>query len=259
VTPGLAPDGTLVTTNLYRLVIPVRPGEQNTMDNSRTGVTLEKLVRRQNRFLHVPVNKVHELNVAALLDYISNPTGLDATQAARFRAQHLVLRNVLSFDVRAYHPGATERHVGQNIPMAPGDVEWDYETGQVDTGSSFQDLRSGAYIDLGCNESGITAIPNFQEDPDPRSQLTLITWDTWPFYYERDEVDQDDNGGLIDEGVNGLNDNPNVNGVVDDPLERETAPPYPFPLRGVQVRVRIVDPDSQQVRQVTMAADFVPE
>jgi hypothetical protein len=49
-----------------------------------------------------------------------------------------------------------------------------------------------------------------------------------------------------------------VNGI-DDELERETSPPYPIPLRGIQVRVRIIDPDSRQVRQMTVASDFTPE
>ena len=63
--------------------------------------------------------------------------------------------------------------------------------------------------------------------------------------------------GLIDEAADGL-DNDLANGV-DDVLERETAPPYPVPLRGIQARLRIIDPDTRQVRQQTVVADFTPE
>ena len=59
-----------------------------------------------------------------------------------------------------------------------------------------------------------------------------------------------------DEATNGLDDD-GAHGI-DDPGERETAPPYPFPLRGIQIRIRAMEPDSRQIRQVTMVADFVP-
>ena len=49
-----------------------------------------------------------------------------------------------------------------------------------------------------------------------------------------------------------------ANGV-DDVGERETSPPYPVPLRGIQVRLRIIDRDTRQVRQMTVSSDFIPE
>ena len=62
---------------------------------------------------------------------------------------------------------------------------------------------------------------------------------------------------LIDEGQNGLDDN--AAGGVDDPQESETAPPYPFPLRGFQVIVRAFENNQQQMRQFTVSHDFTPE
>ena len=90
------------------------------------------------------------------------------------------------------------------------------------------------------------------------------TYDTWPFHYEHDGVDQQDGavaGGTADEGTNGLDDLVNgarTNGV-DDVGERETSPPYPFPLRGLKVTIRMIESDTRQVRQVSVVADFVPE
>ena len=49
------------------------------------------------------------------------------------------------------------------------------------------------------------------------------------------------------------------NPAVDDVTERETSPPYPFPLRGIQITLRIIDPDSRQSRQITVVNDFTPE
>jgi len=46
---------------------------------------------------------------------------------------------------------------------------------------------------------------------------------------------------------------------VDDLGERETSPPYPHPRRGIQIIIRTLDPDSRQVRQITVTSDFTPE
>jgi len=108
------------------------------------------------------------------------------------------------------------------------------------------------------------------------------TYDTWSYSYEQDGIDQN-NGPIVDLSTNGLDDNDNgiiddageatfrlidegqngidddgINGV-DDPGERETAPPYAWPLRGLQVRVRVYDGKTRQVRQGTVSVDFIPE
>jgi hypothetical protein len=81
-------------------------------------------------------------------------------------------------------------------------------------------------------------------------------YDTWAKSYERDGINQ--NGGmLIDEGTDGL-DNDGVNGV-DDNGERETIPPYPVRLRGLEVKVRVYEPGTRQVQQGTVGSDFIPE
>jgi len=75
-----------------------------------------------------------------------------------------------------------------------------------------------------------------------------------------DSVDSDGDGIFdegLDEGANNLDDD-GINGV-DDIGERETSPPYPVPLRGIKVTLRIWDPDSRQVRQVSVVANLTPE
>jgi len=89
------------------------------------------------------------------------------------------------------------------------------------------------------------------------------------------------NGGAIDEGTDGFDDTPGGaynNGVIDDSPqtatdysvtpptvsilsvgERETLAPYPFPLRGVQIRIRVYDHDSRQIREVKVVQDFLPD
>jgi len=91
-------------------------------------------------------------------------------------------------------------------------------------------------------------------------------YDTWSTHYEADGIDQDGVGNA-DQGTNGADDLvparltvPLIpaDGVIDDVDEWETKPPYPYPLRGIEVRIRCYEPSSRQVRQVTVRHTFVP-
>jgi len=96
------------------------------------------------------------------------------------------------------------------------------------------------------------------------------TYDTWTLFYERDGINQDIAtepvaAQIVDQGSDGL-DNPvpgssppQYVGGVDDVTERETVPPFPYPLRGVQIRIRVLEPNTRQVRQATVEGDFIPE
>lgn len=108
-----------------------------------------------------------------------------------------------------------------------------------------------------------------------RSQLApgYSVYDTWSFHYENNGVDEDLVNG-VDQGTNGLDErDPRLAGAVDlvdhvndipingpdDVGERETAPPYDKPLRGLQVLLRLYERDSRQVRQVSVNQHLVPE
>ena len=41
--------------------------------------------------------------------------------------------------------------------------------------------------------------------------------------------------------------------------KHDTLPPYSAPLRAIRVTIRVYEPSSQQVRQVTVVQDFLPE
>lgn len=110
------------------------------------------------------------------------------------------------------------------------------------------------------------------------ARLTRV-YDTWSFHYENNGLNEDGDFDVtgapqIDEGTNGFDDRDptlagdplridNNNDVAllgpDDPGERETSPPYPEPLRAVQVSLRVYEPDSKQIREVTVRQHFVPE
>jgi len=184
------------------------------------------------------------------------------------QGEDVVLRNVLAFDVRAYDPAAPLRRSG-TVVVAPGDPGW--------AGATQLNQGRGAYVDLNYRNRPTTSTTTDLDPPggstDPLADawfdqfpqnvsadgksLSLPTWDTWPLHYEHDGVDQDDGGTLIDEGTDGL-DNDNANGV-DDPNERETRPPYERPLRGIRITVRVYEPDTRQVRQISVIQNFASE
>ena len=61
---------------------------------------------------------------------------------------------------------------------------------------------------------------------------------------------------LLDQGIDGIDNN--NDGVIDDNLERETRPPYAYPVRSLQVGVRMIDKKSNLVLQQTVRESFVP-
>jgi len=139
-------------------------------------------------------------------------------------ADDVILTNVIGFDVKVWDPGAAN--------------------------------GMGKYVDLG-GPDAVTFALNRQH---PRALLRASAgqariYDTWSDHYEHDGLDQDSDG-VPDDGVNGFDDD--GNGLIDDPLERETWPPYPIPLRGIQVKIRCFERDSRQIREVTVVQDFLP-
>jgi len=194
-----------------------------------------------------------------------------------------MLSNVLAFDLRVFDPGAPLYMYGGVIVEPIGTNNYSplgnsfYTSVLSGTLSGF-----GAYVDLGWDDNGEypliplppnSPLPHFQRahtvgwhpaDPNnPNTRGNPAVYDTWSFHYENDGLDQDPNNpnpllaNLIDQGLNGLDDD-GINGV-DDILERETSPPYPVPLRGMQVKLRIYEPDTRQIREATVTRSFVPQ
>ena len=81
-----------------------------------------------------------------------------------------------------------------------------------------------------------------------------MLYDTGCFDYENDGIDQNQDG-IIDDFTNGIDDN-GIGGV-DDLTEVEGPTPYPVPLKGIQIKLRIYEPDSRQIREVTVTEDFL--
>jgi hypothetical protein len=212
------------------------------------------------------------------------------------RGEDIMLTNVLGFDLRVYDPGAplfSAKEIPGNAssPIAavlePTDPAWSTAYGHSDNMgsgivgsavSTFPFAGQGAYVDLGyIQRNGLPSVV-MPSSASPTGDAWIMPWfgdhgqlrhvngtvlapgysvyDTWSTHYENNGVDEDGDG-LFDEGTNGLDDD--LTFGPDDVGERETAPPYDRPLRGVQVVLRAYEPDSRQIRQVRVTQHFLPE
>lgn len=262
-----------------------------TNSNSLTNTNLAKLSTQTHNYPNLHEMAV-EILKKPLTGYLINPLGVlshlshspsattpIATIVESDLASILELTDMLAFDVRAYDPQAPLSLVQLNpttsLALVPGDPGY--------TSPNF--TTRGAFVDLGyLNEppadtltppqtntsvfsglpsrgsrmwwSGPTPLKVFVNDSGNPTPVNALTYDTWSVEYERDGIDQDTNN-LIDQGNDGL-DTDNQFGV-DDPQESETVPPYPTPLRGIQITIRAMDFSTRQVRQVSIVSDMMSE
>ena len=228
-------------------------------------------------------------------DHVDPITGTLQSYGDRTRvAEDVILTNVLSFDVKVWDPGAPVLEATDGSALLPGDPGYiqrliDLNSGGVNV------LSYGAYVDLNymcrlgtggintylSNLGPLLPRPLFHWAGDARSrlrgtepnvniplpdELLPAVYDTWSFHYERDGFDQDQDGlfdegtnGFDDDGTGGVDDAGDLNAVPPVPGELEAPPPYPYPLRGIQVKIRTFDPDSRQIREVTVEQEFLPE
>jgi hypothetical protein len=207
--------------------------------------TLADLTRRESRFLHSGVFP-HVFSAGA------NGQIFDVGLASPRVGEDVVLSNVIAFDVRVFDPAAEVTVAGDDAAV-PGDTA--FSSGNA----------NGCYVDLGngfaITGPSISTPPHFFSTgtangfPNQQTLLNRRTYDTWSTHFESNGSDEDGVYGA-DQGTNGLDDD--ADGLVDEDDEQETAPPYPYPLRGIEVRIRCFEPASRLVRQVTVRQTFVP-
>jgi prepilin-type N-terminal cleavage/methylation domain-containing protein len=247
--------------------------------------SLADLGRREHRFAHTP-SPGGSFPHAMLFNPKSTASVTTFTMGGASAGEDRVLSNLLSFDVRVFDPTAPLRADGELTDtdsdvsndaqgtIQPGDPGWDAAVAaNLSDPGQCPVVGFGAYVDLFYTRPGYspgTATSTFSDAPVYPGSLANAAayrailgtpYDTWALSYERDGINQDafEEGmmPLLDEGTDGL-DNNGTSGV-DDPGERETSPPYPVPLRGIQVRIRVLEPASRQMRQATVGADFIQE
>lgn len=222
------------------------------------------------------------------------PSTVNVNVSTRY-ADDVLLTHVLSFDVKAWDPTAPTIQTtatfagippGMYVPGDPGYVQiinnWasaglnTLQTNLLPVSSGGTVVAQGAYVDLNylgpviqqyltpaslsmahalasvSNFAG-PGVAQFGTNWSTGSGLAMV-YDTGCFDYENDGIDQNQNG-IIDDFTNGLDDN-GIGGV-DDLTEVEGPTPYPVPLKGIQVKIRVYDPDSRQIREVTVTGEFI--
>lgn len=228
--------------------------------------SLEDLARRENRFGHLDLTTTatgvypHILNRVTVQNLQLSETNLFAAggnAALQFEGLDIALADVTGFDIKIYSPNTD---VGQTdgIVLLPADIPVQYTAATA--------VDQGAYVDLaygliyGTGGTFDPTVAAFSTVPTAQSQIppvgsTDVAYDSFTKFYEANGID-DDGDGLVDEGMDGL-DNDAANGV-DDNFERETMPPYPFRLQGLKVSIRVIERVTQQIRQTSIHASFLP-
>jgi hypothetical protein len=215
--------------------------------------SLGDLTKRENRFLHNPAGTVTAAAFPFDISGLVTAAGFNgqltgAASDGQIRdGEDVILTNVIAFDVKVFDPQAT---ITGGSGVRGEYVDLGGAGGPVAVGTPFPTAGVAGFSTLG------SLVSNFPRN----AALGRATYDTWSTHYESNGLneDNDSSGGLplVDEGTNG--DDANADGVADDPAERETSPPYPVALRGVEIALRCYDPQSRQVRQVTVRHTFVP-
>jgi hypothetical protein len=80
----------------------------------------------------------------------------------------------------------------------------------------------------------------------------------YPGFSGDDRSNLSENWRVPDAGTDGIDNVGSLAGV-DDTLELETSPPFPIPLRGLKISVRMEDPTTRQVKQMSATKEFVSQ
>ena len=260
--------------------------------------TLSDLIRREYRFAHVPANMTITSNTLCDTTFphaqqlISSVTAATATVPTSFVLQgeaageDVFLANALAFDVQLYdpyvriwpsdsnpnnastalhphdpgYPSAATAATPANFLGLGGFVDLAYYR-YLPTANQNENATLGTQRPYYCNAPAFPPAFTTQTQRDAYFALYGCTYDTWPLSYESDGIAQLTAFGILparmDWQRNGVDDD-NANGT-DDVNERETNAPYQQPLRGLQVKLRLYEPSTRQVRQITVGTDFVLE
>ena len=214
-------------------------------------------------------------------------------------ADDVVLTNVIGFDVKVWEPApnAPNNLPAPNAPNNPnpGYVDLGYGGGlpyppflpyqlanyTFPSGPTVQRFQHPGLYALSTYKS---IAPNYKFSLAATLQNPQRVYDSGCSSYENEGIYHFNpaNGKLVQDiaggqSTNGLDDpvwppdnnatngttpssGPAVsNGLIDDIDEQITTMPYPVPLRGIQITIRCYEPDSRQIRQITIEHDFVPK
>jgi type II secretory pathway component PulJ len=200
----------------------------------------------------------------------------------------LIMTGVRSFDVKAYDDSvSTYVDLGNspsNVSQIPNTLILQFGNQQLHiTDQGFGELQLPQQISLVFNflqslgHEGLIPPRTLDVRLDPQSLakgiFTFIgddgtntpvirlrrTWDTWSTTYTEAPANGYDPNTLIPYGLEVYppNSPPLGTGIAPShPVYPSYPPPYPVPLRGLQVQVRVVDPRNERIKVLTIRQDF---
>ena len=226
-----------------------------------TANSLQDLAQRRNRFAHnfgvYPQTAI--MNLTFLLSdrqYLLPDNNTPANYVHRRASDQsdLLLSDIAAFDVRVFAQNA-QSQTDASGDFVAGATELGWRGGTALGASS---NRIGDYVDLGKGgtagvllQNGMPTTAAAGGRPALTYLVTQPVFDTGTSFYDRTTA-----GGAIPVGSNGIDDN--TNGAVDEDAEKIAAP-YNTPIRGLEVIVRLYEPNSGQASQVTMRQSMVPQ
>jgi type II secretory pathway pseudopilin PulG len=181
---------------------------------------------------------------------------------AGFSGPQLALPARVPFDLNpaALTPGYDNRFPGSEDNNKNGSLDGVEDTngnGRIDSFSAFQGAGVGI---VNISPTNVIAqlypVGSWQTASNTTWPPPRLVYDTWSQHYEGNGANEDGDAA-VDEGSDGLDGDRGVtNGLSDELSERETSPPYPVSLRGIEVRIRCYEPTSKQIRQITIRQSF---
>jgi Tfp pilus assembly protein PilE len=223
--------------------------------------SLGDLDKRENRFAHFAPNNTaplypHPLDRATLAQFklsAVGPANLSGQQI-NFAGNDVANTDTCCFDVKIYSPNTRIRDA--NAPVFPSDPGY----------ASGTNIALGAFVDLNYSGNNFSpSMPEFSTLPQVSPQnpaigfaFNSVNWlnnqaaqeyvvDTFTRYYETNGVDDD-----VVDGVDQLFMNPTNNSL------RETSPPYPFAITGIEVTLGVHERTTKQVRRTSTVVKFAP-
>ncbi len=174
----------------------------------------------------------------------------------------LIASDVRSFNIKAYDPSPVGYINGNLSALVPGYYDLGYAAVDFGTGGaslSLTSTNSEQLYSMG-HEGRIPPLPNdYRYDPqyplwslgDNTAGVIRMrrTWDTWSTSYT--------NAPAIP--INPTSRGPlalDANGNPQRPVVPSYPAPYPVPLRGLRIQIRLTDPKSKYVKTLTISQDF---
>jgi prepilin-type N-terminal cleavage/methylation domain-containing protein len=216
-------------------------GDDFRIPQQATATTYGNATIAQAPYLNGNYDEVTQAYLAPAFKFAAGGTWnlLTQTFAHEGRTPPLILDNVL--DAQYPNPYYTSTAaVVQSLPLplpgAGGGYLQQYPN--ISDGTNVVSL-AGYSSNIGDNNAGIVRLRR--------------VWDSWSTEYTKAPANGIYNNPGVVDPLNNSPWGPNAN---TPPIYPSYPPPYPAPLRGIQIQIRAVDPTNQRIKSLTIRQDF---